>query len=310
MKKIFVTSIFLCGLIVFWGSPVFGEQWNAEQKEIIKTIQTRWEYMKQGNSEAYLDTVHDEALVWWSGEAIPLDKSNIGPRYRGWIASPSKPVSHRSKPLSIHILDNIAIVYSRFEWKAEGKSFRSFRSMTVWKKEDNKWKNIGSMSDPCDKPPYCIDIEGVTGKETYAHEAPAFSVQYPISYKKGNLWSETEVLRVRDPMRGSFVIKTEDVPEGAKLADEGKRITDAYKKFDPNLKFISSEQMNTQDGTPTTLFKMEWIWRTRAIKTLGLSIFKDKKRIGFLYHFPSERQDWGDDIEAEAMEIFKSMTFK
>jgi uncharacterized Rmd1/YagE family protein len=44
--------LFICGLIVFWGFQVSGEEWTAEQKEIWKTLESSWETFKLGDVEA------------------------------------------------------------------------------------------------------------------------------------------------------------------------------------------------------------------------------------------------------------------
>jgi len=40
-KKVFI-SLFLCGVIVFWGFLVFAEDWTEAQKEVWKTVEARW----------------------------------------------------------------------------------------------------------------------------------------------------------------------------------------------------------------------------------------------------------------------------
>ncbi|MFC1886774.1 nuclear transport factor 2 family protein [Thermodesulfobacteriota bacterium] len=146
--------LLICGLIVIWGSSVFGEEWNEEQKEIIKAIEARSEILKKGDLEATMAGLHKDSLIWWTQDAYPFEKDLAKFRYGGWFRS-NKPKSYKTEVLNIQIFGNVAIVYSRYEWEGTTPGVRSGRGMSVRVKQGNEWKLMGTMSAGCDKPVFC-----------------------------------------------------------------------------------------------------------------------------------------------------------
>jgi len=144
-------------------------------------------------------------------------------------------------------------------------------------------------------------------EEIYVNKEHGFTVKYPNSYKPQPFMYEEEVLRVAG-QGASCVIVIRDLPEDAKLEDEGKTFEDRLKSFDigTNIKLISSEPTKTQDGTPARLFVIEWKWQGNLpLSTLAITAYKEKKIITL------ETHNWGGpDKKAEVKAIVESLTFK
>jgi ketosteroid isomerase-like protein len=151
-------SFILCGMVVFWGFQVFGEDWTAdwtgEQKEVWESVQDKWETFKKGDVKAALAFKHDDGVFWWSSSPIPLKKEFLENSYKSWFDY-EKPTTAELKPLDINIFGNVANVYYLFKYKGDKLSDRS-RVLETWIKQGNKWLQIGQHSSSCDKISSCL----------------------------------------------------------------------------------------------------------------------------------------------------------
>jgi len=146
-------SLLICGLIVFWGFQVSGEEWTEAQKEVWKIVETDWEYCKQGDVKAVMAGRHDGSLTWWPTRAFPLGKRGTKLSFENWFFK-DKPVSYELKPLNIHIFGDVANVFYLYKW--EGKVLpKSGRNMATYVKQNNKWELMGTMGCSCEKLPVC-----------------------------------------------------------------------------------------------------------------------------------------------------------
>lgn len=147
-------SIIICGIILLWGVAVFGQEWTAEQKEVIETVKAIWEATKNGDVEAIMATKHDAVVEWWGDHSFPIKMEDIRFNYKGWIQY-EKPKSYNLEFYEINIFNNVANVF--LSYKFEGKSGNLFkgRSIITLVKKDNKWLSIGSLSSACDYRPPC-----------------------------------------------------------------------------------------------------------------------------------------------------------
>ena len=148
-------AIFLLiyGIIVFWGFRVSGEEWTEAQIEVWNSLQTHWEYCKQGDLEGFLSLYHDDAIEWWQEKVIPLGKAEMKFNYKHWLVY-DKPVSYELEALSIQIFGNVANVFYKAKWKGNRLSSHS-RHLETWLKQDNKWKFVSGIEASCEKPPKC-----------------------------------------------------------------------------------------------------------------------------------------------------------
>ena len=146
-------SLLFCIAIVFWGFQVIGEEWTAEQKEIWKTLESSWETFKLGDVEALMAFYHEGNLEWWSSRTHPYGTDELKLHYKDWFDY-DKPVSVELKPIHIRIFGDFAIVFYQVKWK--GKVYSDHRRhLCTLIKENNKWKQIGSMSCSCEEPSKC-----------------------------------------------------------------------------------------------------------------------------------------------------------
>ena len=146
-------SLFLCGIIVFWGSQIFGQEWTAEQKEVWEVVVADFEKFKQGDAEGILASRHEDVLIWWGDKPIPYDKKTVEYNYRNWF-SYDIPTKWELEPLAIKVIGNVASVFFTYKWSGNILS-GSDRDLETWIKQDGKWLMINSFNASCDKLPPC-----------------------------------------------------------------------------------------------------------------------------------------------------------
>lgn len=152
MATVFIT-LFFCGIVIFWGSHVIGQEWTAEQKEIWELVEADYELFKQGDLQGILASRHDDVVIWSGIHLFPMNKKALRNNYKNWFAS-DKPVNWELKPLDIKVSGNVASVF--YEYKFSGKRFSGHgRSVLTWVKQNRKWLIINGMTCSCEKLPSC-----------------------------------------------------------------------------------------------------------------------------------------------------------
>jgi len=114
-------SVILCGIVIFWNVQALGEEWTKAQNEVWNVIETRWIQYKEGDFEATMADIHDDALMWFDDKTVPLRKPETKSVYHRWMYY-AKPVAYELKPFSIQIFGDIANVMFAYRWSA-GKKF-------------------------------------------------------------------------------------------------------------------------------------------------------------------------------------------
>ena len=146
--------LFVCGLIVFWGFEVSGQEWDQAQKEVWEAVQSYWESLKLGDADNTTKILHDDAVDWWNKNTSPHKKESLKDAYQRWFAY-DKPVSYELHPLTVQLFDNVAVVSYYFSWKGNRLSDRG-QAFQTWLRQDNQWLLIGSIRPSCDKLPTCF----------------------------------------------------------------------------------------------------------------------------------------------------------
>ena len=152
MKSVLV-SLLLCGIMVFWGFQVSGEEWTDAQMELWKITETSWKNMILGDVDALIALGTKGSLEWWPTKKKPYYANAIMEEYKRWFDY-DKPVTYELEPLNIHIVNNIANVFYLYQWKGKVSS-DSGRIMETWIQQENKWKFMGAMGCSCEKALTC-----------------------------------------------------------------------------------------------------------------------------------------------------------
>ena len=149
-----VIFLFVCGLIVFWGFEVYGQEWNQAQKEVWEAVQANWETFKKGDVDAALAMKHDDVVVWFGSQPTPIKKEHLRYVYKDWFDY-EIPTTAQLRPLNVNVFGNVANVY--YLYKYEGEKLSDIgRVCETWVKQGNKWFAIGSLSSSCIKNPPCL----------------------------------------------------------------------------------------------------------------------------------------------------------
>ena len=146
-------TIIICSMIVLCGVSAFGQEWTAEQKEVLKTLEADINLLKKGDHEGLSALRHEDAIIWWSDQDRPFDKNTVMTEYKNWFDY-DKPTKYEFKPLVVQIFGNVANVFYTYKFSGASTS-DSGRSMETFIKQDGKWLKISSFEASCTKLPPC-----------------------------------------------------------------------------------------------------------------------------------------------------------
>ena len=147
--KTFTKSILivLC-ITLLSSSQLYAQEWSAEQKEVWKNVETRWDVEAKQYLEVAMPIFHDDYTVWLNQDALPINKASLRKRVVHFLET-TKIVIQDIQPVEIKIYDNVAIVhfyYSRIIKNAEGQETnQSGRVTDILMKEGDKWVLIGGI---------------------------------------------------------------------------------------------------------------------------------------------------------------------
>jgi ketosteroid isomerase-like protein len=150
------TSLFICGLIIFWGFQVSAIEWTDAQKKVWKTVEASWEFISKGDVEALVADAGESSFMWWPDHPDPFGGgSAMKAQYNSWFGW-NKPVSYEISPVAVNIVGDVSTVFYYYKYKGDKlPDTISGRILSTWIKQDGKWKFVGSMSCYCDKTPFC-----------------------------------------------------------------------------------------------------------------------------------------------------------
>ena len=139
----FFTSLFLCGIILFWSFQAIGEEWTDEQKELWDLEEKYWQCIKNFDIESYKNLLHENTLPWPSGMYSPANKEQTVLFIQKWL-SYDKLKSYQIKPEAVQLFNDVAIVCYSYIWKG-GMLSDSGRITHTWIKQNSTWYLIGLM---------------------------------------------------------------------------------------------------------------------------------------------------------------------
>ena len=145
-KKVMVALLGI-SILFFGGVQAFGQEWSAEQKEVLKMEITYWDYFKEGDIQRYMTLWHKDVIAWpsWSPKPVGKEALEKGTAGKPWF----KLSSYDLKPLAINIFDNFAIIYSRVNQVRGENQVSSARIGHFYMKQDGKWQIIGGLLQDC-----------------------------------------------------------------------------------------------------------------------------------------------------------------
>lgn len=138
---------------------------------------------------------------------------------------------------------------------------------------------------------------------------PAFSIDIPNDFQKGNLKAEdSQILNGKTTSGVTVAISVHNIPKDISMEDGGPkiyrpRLAKSRGLKTEDIKIISNEKFELDDGTIAWKCVMKWTARGSTIVTTYLiTADKDGKRITIAAHSLAD--------PAEVLKILKSLTFK
>jgi len=130
-------------LLFFGEVQAFGQEWSAEQKEVLQMEIKYWDLLKEKNLKGYMELLHKDFIGWPHWSPKPAGRDGIEKGTLPWYQYVT---SYDLKPEAINIFDKFAIIYYRFSWPGPSGGNVSGRIGHFWMKQDGKWQIIGGYS--------------------------------------------------------------------------------------------------------------------------------------------------------------------
>ena len=132
-------------VILVTSTSAICQEWSTEQKEALEIVQKMDEFWANRNLDGYMSCLHENFIGWFNEDPLPIDKNSLRNWEEHWLST-AKILRYESKPVSINITDDIAIVnlYATAIREDEtGVKLTNSKWTNICKKEDGKWLIIG-----------------------------------------------------------------------------------------------------------------------------------------------------------------------
>ena len=134
--------IFLFLSIIIISCPIisFSQEWSNEQKEVWEFAQKMEDSWANRDLEGYMSCLHKNFIGWFQNDPLPIDKNSLRNWEKHWLST-VKIHHYESKPTSINITDDIAIIYlysTTIREDEKGKILVYSKWTEILKKENGK----------------------------------------------------------------------------------------------------------------------------------------------------------------------------
>ena len=144
-KKTF-TTVFLIMAFICWPAILLSQNWSQEQKEVLEANQKLVQLWASRDLDGYMGCLHEDFVGWFQNDPLPIDKNSLRNWESYWLSN-VKILRYESKPVSINIIGNTAIIYTydtTLREDEDGKKLRYSKWTVTLIKENGKWLIIGT----------------------------------------------------------------------------------------------------------------------------------------------------------------------
>lgn len=144
--------LLLLSFALFWSTHLFGQEYSATQKEILKMEKAWFEFMQKGDLARCETMMHKDGSFWFYSHK-PADR---GLFLAHW--DHERIDSSEIKLPVVTIIGNIAIVHYFFSYTTRVIPDYQYpgRLTHIWMKQDGKWQMITAMNASCSHLPNCL----------------------------------------------------------------------------------------------------------------------------------------------------------
>lgn len=128
--------------------------------------------------------------------------------------------------------------------------------------------------------------DGAAKNNTFIRKkSPAFKFNFPECSKKLALDAPNQIMSMKTPTGITFQASVIDIPAKVSIADFGSKFyAKALMKYGKNVKVVSSDEIELDDGNDAYETKIQWIYNNSPLETLLLVVYKDNKCILLTAH--------------------------
>jgi hypothetical protein len=151
------TFALLFSLAVLLPAILHGQEWTAEQQELVDHLHSVWDAIEANNEATYeiwRETVNPaDDLVWWfTNQGVPYDHKALEKWHQWWGTRGGQYTYTNVRPIAVRIVDSVGMVWfwafgewidrslERHEWQDQ--------RLEIFRKTDDGWEFLGGMVTP------------------------------------------------------------------------------------------------------------------------------------------------------------------
>jgi uncharacterized protein (TIGR02246 family) len=140
--------VFCLCVFLIESKPIHAEEWTAEQKAVADCFQKYLETAVKGDIEKMKSYYHPQ-MSWWDYKLEhPFGMKVFLQAMEEYYKSEVKWVSSNAKPLEIHVVGNVAVLYTNYLNTFKNPEGNESRTSGVWTavliKQGDKWLFLSS----------------------------------------------------------------------------------------------------------------------------------------------------------------------
>lgn len=137
--------------------PSFSQNWTAEQQGVIDDLKECWDIWVDAAKNAdtgpspWIDNCADDDLRYWFRRGAPNDLDDLRRNWSAIVAAKEFWVS--LDPITIQIIDDIAIIHFYGAWSVEGPDGRSVveaKRTEIFHRSNGRWRLLAGHRSSSD----------------------------------------------------------------------------------------------------------------------------------------------------------------
>lgn len=154
MRARAVAGTLVVSILFLTPAPSSSQQWSPEEQEVLDQLAECWDFWMEGIGTGSPDRWIQECTVpgftfWSAQDGAPGDNEFIA---RNWDMAQASDLGWVDiRPVSLTVLDDIAVLHFYGYWRApgpDGEQVTEAKRTEVFRKVDDRWKMITGHATP------------------------------------------------------------------------------------------------------------------------------------------------------------------
>ena len=119
-------------VITLFVSPVFAQNWNADQKAVWQALEAQIAHYSEGEYAQHDAYLHPSIVMW-------MPEYPVSWRFGDFVMEPGPDLAHQLFPISVVVVGDTAIVNAYWR-RARSDGEQTWRLHNTWIREGKQWR--------------------------------------------------------------------------------------------------------------------------------------------------------------------------